>query len=495
MSETPTSKALAKQLLAILDKDSQRLQRVDDYVQGKHDDPYMPEGADDEYRMLAKRAVSNWMPLLVKTPTQALYVDQFRRGGADAVRLRDLPEWDHWQRSRMDARQIAVHRGAVTYGHSFTVTEQTPKGSRTRGLSPLRTAALFEDPANDHTPYAALTVLRKPTDETPGKAKMWDATNVYEVTFKSFTDEDGVTVGAGVKHGATECPITRFSAYIDLDGRTYGVVEPMIPVQNRINQTVFDLLVAQTYASTKVRWVTGMAPPLKRYPELDESGQPHPQAGEPVLDANGNPIPLPINHNAKRFLFAEDDTVKFGSLDETPLGGFIESIDMSIRHLSAISQTPPHHLLGQIANLSAEALLAAETALSRMVEEFRTSFGESWERVARLAAEMDAADVDLDDYEIEVIWRDMELKSLAQSADGLGKLADQLQIPVKGLWGRVPGVTKAELDEWDRLAEEQDGARQLAQALRRAAPRSAGSTTDVSSTFAASTAGTEVAAA
>ncbi|MFD6636761.1 phage portal protein [Micromonospora chalcea] len=470
----------ARQLLGILAKDEDRLQRIDDYVQGEHDDPYMPEGADAEYKLLAKRSVSNWMPLLVKTPTQALYVDTFRRPGANPSKPDDTAGSKHWQRSRLAARQIAVHRGAVTYGHSFTVTEKVAKGVLTRGLSPMRTAALFEDPANDITPVVALTVTRKPKGEDPGKATMWDGTFKYEVTFKSYADEKSIRVSKGVRHGAPECPVTRFAAYVDLEGRTYGVVEPMIPVQNRINQTIFDLLVAQTYASTKVRWVTGMAPPLERYPELLPDGSPHPQAGEPVLDENGNPKPLPINHNAKRFLFAEDEQVKFGSLDETPLGGFIESIDMSIRHLSAISQTPPHHLLGQIANLSAEALLAAETALSRMVEEFRTSFGESWERVDSLAevmaGELDVAS--LNDHEVEVIWRDMELKSLAQSADGLGKLADQLGIPKRGLWPRVPDVKKTELDEWNRLYEEESADLAITSRLRRSSPDDAGTIAD-----------------
>ncbi|WP_018728513.1 phage portal protein [Salinispora pacifica] len=452
----PSPRRLAAQLLLILDRDADRLERIDNYMQGRHDDPYMPENSDDEYKLLAKRAISNWMPLLVKTPTQALYVDSFRHG--DKAPSGKSPSWKHWQRSRLTARQIPVHRGALTYGHSFTVTEKTPRGVKTRGLSAMRTAALFEDPANDETPHAALTVTRKPADGSPGKATLWDGTHEYAVAFSSYTDPKSIRVEKGMRHGASECPVTRFVAYVDLEGRTVGVVEPMIPVQNRIGQTIFDLLVAQTYGSTKARWATGMAPPLKRDPET----------GEPILNEDGNPIPLPMNYNAKRFLFAEDETTKFGSFDETPLDGFISSVDMSIRHLSAISQTPPHHLLGQIANLSAEALLAAETALSRMVEEFRTSFGESWERVDRLAAELN--NESLDDYEVEVIWRDMELKSLAQSADGLGKLAELLGIPKRGLWARVPGARQSELDEWERLYEEENADLAISQALRRSSP-------------------------
>ncbi|MGZ2360737.1 phage portal protein [Streptomyces sp. 372A] len=454
--------ALARQLLAILHKDGSRLHRIDDYLHGRHADPYMPPSADDEYRLLARRSVSNWMPLLVGTPAQALYVDGYRPGqaaGGLPVEVQTTSaEWSHWQRSRLDARQAAVYRGALTYGHSFTVTEKWTAGLvRTKGLSALRTSALFEDPANDDVPYAALTVTAWPLGETRGKARMWDARHEYEVGFRSLGDENGITVTRVRRHGATECPVTRFAALVDLEGRTLGVIEPMIALQDRINQTIFDLLVAQTYASVKVRTATGMAPPIRRDPET----------GEPVLDDDGNPIPLPINHNARRFLFAEDADVKFGSLDETPLGGFIESVDMSIRHLAAVSQTPPHHLLGQIANLSAEALLAAETALSRKIAEFRTAFGECWERVFRLSAELSGVG-NADDYQGEVIWRDMESRSLAQAADALGKLREQLGIPARGLWRRVPGVTQTEYEDWAEMAEDEDSVHQLSTAITRA---------------------------
>ncbi len=356
-----------------------------------------------------------------------------------------------------------MHRGALTFGHSFTLTELTSAGLRTKGLSALRTAALYEDPANDDTPHAALTVTRRPTADLPGVARMFDATHEYRVTFKGFTDVDSIRGAVVRRHGASECPVTRFAAAVDLERRAVGVVEPMIPLQNRINQTGFDLPVAQTYASFKVRTATGMAPPIRR--DAD---------GEPVLDDNGQPIPPPININAKRFLFAKDPDVKFSSLAETPLGGFIDSIDMSIRHLSAISQTPPHHLLGQIANLNAEALLAAETALSRKIEEFRKGFGESWERVFRVAAELSGDTASAGDYAGEVLWRDMEMKSLAQSADGLGKFAEALSIPRRGLWSRVPGVTATEIREWEQIREDDDAELQLAQALRRAGAGSAG---------------------
>ncbi len=488
MSVAP--EVLASSLLQIIGEDSERLERIDLYDRGIQDEPYMPDSADDEYRLLAKRAISNWMPLIVGTPAQALYVDGFRPSRLEAnAGIHSTKEWMHWQQSGLDSRQLAIHRGALAFGHSFTVTEKRKGKTVTRGLSPLRTSALFEDAANDIAPYAALTITQYPTGygdkHVKGKARLWTAKKVHGVTFSALSGDQEVTVDGGAPHGSPECPVTRFAASIDLEGRTLGVIEPMIPLQNRINQTVFDLLVAQTYASFKVRWATGMAPPVQMR-MIDEAGleTDDPEAMidlVPRLDGNGNPMPVPMNHNARRFLFAEDPDTKFGSLDESPLDGFIASIDMSIRHLASVSQTPPHHLLGQIANLSAEALQAAETALARKVEEFRQAFGESWERVFRVAGAMEGQEDVFNDVAGEVLWRDMESRSLAQSADALGKLAESLEIPKRGLWERIPNVTQTEIERWGVLREEDDIDGRMADALYRAT-----SPTEISSSLSGS---------
>ena len=246
---------LADKLLGILEADRENhLDKIERYFYGQHDDPYMPEGADAEYKLLVKRSVYNLCDLVVATPTQALYVDGFRPGNwsPSPEEPATIPkEWDHWQYSRLDARQAAVHQSAITYGHSFTVTEKDKKGKIiTRGMSPLRTAALYEDPANDIVPVAALTVRRYPNhtedgQRLPGLAIMWDEKNRYEV---HFGHGKNTTVTNPARHGASECPVTRFAAQVDLEGRTLGVIEPIIPVQDRLNQVTLDgLAVSYTH--------------------------------------------------------------------------------------------------------------------------------------------------------------------------------------------------------------------------------------------------------
>jgi hypothetical protein len=464
------ARSLAKTLLGILRKDLPRLERIDRYARGDHDAPYTPTEDDGEYRLLARRSVTNWLALVVATPAQALYVDSVRRVRPNADPDRAVSaesaeaEMEHWQRSGLDARQLAIHQAALTYGHSFVVTEQgRDRRWRTRGLSPLRTVAIFEDPAADVVPVAALTVIRKPSPDALGLVRVWDALRVYDFTIKSTWDAASLRQVRAARHGASECPVTRLAASVDLDGRTTGIVEPLIPVQDKANQTSYDLLVAQTYSSTMVRWGSGLTPPVQRDPET----------GEPVLDEQGNKIPVRLNLNARRFLFAEDPSAKFGSLPPSPLNGLIDANELGVRHMAALSQVPPHYMVGLIPNLPAEALQAAEISLMRKVGAYQSGFSVPWERVFRLVASVEGRSADADDYSLEVVWRDMESRALAQSADGLGKLSATLGIPARGLWPRVPGVTDAELRYWDRLTEESDYRAQLASLLLPAAEENA----------------------
>jgi hypothetical protein len=296
------------------------------------------------------------------------------------------------------------------------------------------------------------------------------------VTFKSLDDINSIVVKAGTRHGASVTPVTRFTAAVDLEGRTVGVVEVMFQLQDRINQTVFDLLIVQSFASFKVRTIAGMAPPIKLKPiDIDGNTIERPDLVDPddiadwvpvVNPETGRPVLDEVNLNAKRLFFAEDADTKFSTLDETPLDGFIRAIELGFRHMAALSQTPPHHILGEISNLSAEALEAAETALQRKVEEFKSSFGESWERVFRVYAEIAGVE-GADDFNGEIIWRDQGNASLAQAADAYGKIAEQLGVPPRGLWGRIPNVTANELAYWEELADKADAGLALADGVRR----------------------------
>ncbi|MEU7200274.1 phage portal protein [Streptomyces sp. NPDC045470] len=439
-----------------LKADRVRLDKIDRYLRGDHDGPYVPRTATEEYKLLAKRAITNWLPLLVKTPSQAMAVEGYRRTSDGQAEHAAPPEWEVWQANRMDARQTPVMRAALAYGQAFvTVLPDVADPARPviKGVSPRLMYAAYDDPAADDVPLWALQVESVPAQEgTEVRAWLYDATTVHELMVGG---KEGPRVTGSRPHGFERPPVVRFAPDIDLEGRVTGVVEPMISIQDRVNQSVFDLLVVQSFGSFKVRTISGMTPEFVR--DAD---------GELVYDsATGKPKVVPVQADASRFLVAPDPDTKFNQLDETPLGGYLEAIEAATKAMAALSQTPPHYLLGSVINLSAEALAAAEAALSRAVDEYQHAFGESWELVLGLCAVLGGGELD---HHARVHWKDTESRSLSQTVDALGKAVQMLNVPPRALWPRIPGVTATDVEEWTLMSEQDDPTAQLAASMAKA---------------------------
>lgn len=441
LSETDAVGIVRDELLPRFLRERDRLDRIDRWWRFDHDDPHSPRQSTREYKQLAARAQTPWLGLVVTTVAQVLYVEGYRR----AREPDNAGAWGWWQANGMDARQIAVHRAALAYGLSYVTvlpgeSDQGESIPVLRGVSPRRMIAFYVDPAEDDWPRLALRVDSTATSQSGWKLRLYDDSSVYRLESGETGD---LAVTAVETHGVGLCPVVRFANMLDLEGRADGEVEPFIPVAGRIDQTTFDRLVVQRFASWVVRTIAGMAKPEK--PE----------------EAAAEKLRLKVED----ILVAEDPDTKFGSLPATQLDGFIKAVEEDIRSLAAVTQTPPHHLLGQMANLSAEALAAAEASLNRKVEERKHAFGEYWEQTLRLAAAV-AGDRDgARDVEAQVRWRDMESRSLAQTADALGKLAQMLAVPVEALWERIPGVSQQDVDRWKTLAEQGGGLEALMREL------------------------------
>lgn len=416
---------LAKQLLPQQQEAKSDLDVVDGWYRGQNERPTMPRSSTREYKQLQDRSYTPWLGLVVTSVAQTLYVEGYRR----AQETEDAVPWSYWQANGLDGRQMAVHRGALAHGQSFVTVLPGDRAPVMRGVSARKMHAVYADPAEDEYPLYALRV--EASGANKWMLRLYDEEQVYFLS----SDAGGSKIEfiESRVHNVGVCPVVRFTNQLDLDGRATGEVAPFVPLASRIDQDTFDRLVVQRYGAWIVRWVAGMATP-----ETDEERR----AAE-------------IGLKMGDFLMASDPDTKFGSLPATPLDGYIKSRDADIRDLAAVTQTPPHHLLGQMANLSAEALAAAESSLIRKVEERKHSFGESWEQTLRLAA-LVGGDEGADDFEAQVHWRDMESRSLAQTADALGKLAQMLGVPAQMLWEKIPGWTQTDVERAKALAAQGD---------------------------------------
>lgn len=428
-----------KTLLPAYEQERERLDRIDRWYRWAHDDIPVPKKATAELRKLVELSKTPWLHLVVTSAAQCLYVDSYRSPldppSIDPLdNLKPSGPWRTWQANDMSGRQIAIHRAALAYGYCYvTVLPGVDAGNEPtavmRGVSPRKMYALYADPAEDDWPVFAMQVGGSKNNRT---IRLYDDTCVYNLTVDStgsnvqFIDQK--------EHNAGVCPVVRYCNMLDLDGRTPGEVEPFIPAAQRINKSAFDRLLTQHFASWKVRYVTGMAEP-----DDDETKQ-----------------RAKLNLRQDDLLVAEDPDTKFGTLDATPLDGFISAWRADIEALAAASQTPTHELTGQLVNLSAEALAAARAALTQRVYERQQSFGRSHAQALKLGAYLEGQYDYASDVNGRVTWQDMEVRSMSQAVDALGKAAQMLSVPPAALWGRIPGVEKSDVDEWRQLAEEMD---------------------------------------
>lgn len=414
-------------------KDEDRLDRIRKYLS---DDPYkslpswLPEGAPREVRELARVSRVNMLRFVVDSRVQAIYVDGFRTPQSSD----DVPAWDVWQRNRFDARQIGVHRAALSYGASYVTVLPGEPMPIMRGVSPRNMMVAYGD--DDEWPVYA---LEKRGD---GRWRLFDDEFVY--TLVSREDSDKLEFRDSSEHGVTfqgdpVTPVVRYRETQDLDSQVSGIAEPLFALQDQINITSFGLQVAQHYGAFRQRAVIGW---------LAESEQ------------------QKLTASASKLWTFEDhpDDIKLHEFSQTDLKGYIDSREATLRHLSTVSQTPAHELLGQLVNLSAEALAAANDSQRRAITENQTVLGESHEQALQLAGELIGQDPEPSAY---VRWRDTEARALGMVVDALGKLSKMLGVPPQELWDKVPGVSQDEVERWKEAASEVDALGQLNDIINR----------------------------
>jgi hypothetical protein len=222
-------------------------------------------------------------------------------------------------------------------------------------------------------------------------------------------------------------------------------------MQDRINLTVFDRLVASDYTAFRQLAVAGVKLPRETVVVDAETGETREVAR------------APYEIGKDRLLVAENPDARFWAFEGDPLTGYLKAVEQDVTQLAAITQTPPYYLTGTMVNLSADAIKAAEAGLVAKVGERMQFVGEDWEAVMRLALTLaPGADVDpltLADPAAEVLWADAETRSIAQLVDALVKML-QLGVPQEVVWEKL-GASAQEIARWRGMADA-EAARQAA---------------------------------
>ncbi|MFD1203026.1 phage portal protein [Leucobacter albus] len=395
--------------------------RLEAWAKGKHERPYRPREVNDEYEAIEDRSKVPLLGLIVRIFGQGLELIDYTPG--DAGMKDEL--WRIWTANQMPSRQKRLWKAAFTGGIGYALALPGEPVPQIKLYSPKNMIAVYQDAEYDEWPmYAAEGT---PANKSGFHFRVFDDENVY--TLGMNAEGGKVEFITEEAHGAGVAPVVRFAGEVDTEGAVEGEVERLIPIQSAIDQAKFDQQMTQTFSSFKIRYATGMA--------------------SPDNDEDRERVKLVLAQD--RILLSENPESKFGTLDGTDLLGYIESGKASKQELATVAQVSPKAIVGAQANTAngAEAQAADEASTMRKLSDFETVFSPAIGQLFRLTGSLAGIERAASDYAGRCTWRDSEIRSLAQIADAVAKLADdRLGIPREALWEMLPGVTHEKVAAW-----------------------------------------------
>lgn len=391
------------------------------YYDGDHPLPAAPDVTSEEYRRLAQLSQANMCGLVVDAVSERLAVRGVRLRPVDGASgdqpVDDLDVWvDVWQANSLDAESVMVHDQALKVGRAFMLVWPTGDGGVSVTPEDPTEVIVAYAPGSRRERVAALKVFR---DDSEGEryATLWlpDSLHRWQQkivdpalanvssttgTWEPWDGDDGLGPEAANPMGVV--PVVEFRCRPNLRGRVTPEISLGVRrIQDRINKTLFDESVLSEFMAFPQRYAVGIT--------IEE-------------DEHGNPVnPLKSGPQRVWALESEDPAAaKIGQLDAAELGGHLKRVEAAIRQLASITKTPVYYLLGEMVNISADAIRAAEAGLVKKVRGHQQVFGEAHEEVVRLALRA-LNDPRAGDVALEVDWENAEARSLAELVDAATK--------------------------------------------------------------------------
>jgi len=371
-----------------------RYARYQRYYDGDHDLAFASAKFQNTFGSLFREFALNLCPVV-----------------CDAVRdkLRIRCDSDIWRRSRMGLRSGEVHKEALRCGDAYMIVWPDAEGR----------ATLFPNRA------ASITVAYD--DENPGEmlwAAKWWATrdkrvrvnlfypdrverfvsrqqaDVVVADARSFVPFEGEIAG-GRENGALVAavgarslshsghvspnpfgmvPVFHFANNADVGDLGRSELEAAIPIQDGLNKSVLDMLVAMEFAAYRQRWAAGI---------------------EIEFDNEGRRV-APFKAGVEHLWISENPQATFGDFAAADLEQFLKVKDSFRVDIASVTGTPLHYFLQESGFASGVSLRQNETRFNAKVRDRQASFGQVWEDAMRFAMKIEGTS----DTEVTIDWED-----------------------------------------------------------------------------------------
>lgn len=341
--------------------------KMANYYDGKHDLRFASDRFLNAFGNLFKTFALNLCPAICDPLRDKLVIDGFsvEGGGKDDAANK---AWQIWQSNRMDIRSGEIHKEAVTTGDAYVIVWPDATGKVT--MYPNRSANITVA-YDDETPGRLLWAAKY--WKTPGKKyrlNMYFADRIekYETRKEAEglpKDKDFELMENGVIANPYDIvPVFHFANNGGVGSNGVSELVNAIPVQDALNKSVLDMLVAMEFQAYRQRWATGI---------------------EVEYDSDGKPI-APYQAGISSLWVAETPDAKFGDFAETNLEQFLKAQDAFKVDMAIVSGTPIYYFIQTGANFpSGESLKKAETRFINKVIDRQKAFGAVWADVMAFA--------------------------------------------------------------------------------------------------------------
>lgn len=422
---------------AKLDSDLSRLKKLEQYDCGDHPLPTGNRKMRDTYHRFQQISRSNYTGLVAEAVRERLRPTGFQTGSGGDTKT-DQAAWDIWQGNSLDSDCAVVHHQALALGRAYVLVGPAPADTPGVPLITPESPKHMIHEADPARPRRLLAALKTWLDDIEGRQRaivylpdaIWYFRSVASGSTgtaweaKSWEIDPARPAAPNV---IGQVPVVPFINRRQRHHMGMGEFEDVTDIMDRINVTALDRMVIQAMQAYRQRWMKGVD----------------------IEDENGNPQ-RPFDPGADLIWAVPDDAAAFGDFDATDIRPILQAVSADIRDLAAISRTPPHYLLADIANVSGDALTAAESGLTSKSRDRATEFGEDWERTIRMAGKYTSVEIGDDST---IVWADFERRTLAELADAAVKW-EAAGVPFRERMSLL-GFTPPEIDrmEAERMAD------------------------------------------
>ena len=386
-----------EQTLNDLRANAPRYERFERYYNGEHELAFASEKFQNTFGTLFREFALNLCPVICDAVRDKLRVTGFSEenyGDAelqsyeaatletftnprDSANSINAATRSIWHRNRMLTRSGEIHKEALKTGDAYAIVWPDERGR----------AVIY--------PNRAANVTLRYDENEPGRvawaAKAWLGADKHYRLNIFYADRIEKYISKGETEGSLPAakefepvgtraalpaerhagwqpafrqpnpfgvvPVFHFSNNADLGLIGRSELEAAIPVQDGLNKSVLDMLVAMEFSAYRQRWAAGI---------------------EIEMDADGK-LKAPFTAGIDHLWISENANTRFGDFQAAELQQFLAVKDSFRVDIASVTGTPLHYFLPNTETFpSGEALRKGETRFIAKVRDRQSTFGQVW---------------------------------------------------------------------------------------------------------------------